>query len=167
MFGRIHRGICDREAAVLMVLETVANVDPEVAPVMRKKEQARYSDQSRLVRSLKRHGRLRAGLSVPHGQRHHLGARHRAQLPRSRPRARPARRGLRGLADRAASCSPPPTVNGLGARDGLTIQSLPTASRSAREAWSERGRQDRPRQDATGLELATFGLTDHVESDDG
>jgi hypothetical protein len=58
-------------------------------------------------------------------------------------------------------------VNGLGACDGLTIQSLPIASRSAREAWPERGRQDRPRQDATGLELATFGLTVHVESDDG
>jgi hypothetical protein len=31
---------------------------------MRKQEQARYSDQSRVVRSLKRHGRLRARLSV-------------------------------------------------------------------------------------------------------
>jgi hypothetical protein len=64
MFARSHRGTCDREAAVFTVLETVANVDPEVAPVLRKKEQARYSDQSRVVRSLKRHGRLRAGLSV-------------------------------------------------------------------------------------------------------
>ena len=64
MFAHSHRGICDREAAVFTVLETVANVDPEVVPVMLQKEQARYSDQSRVVRSLKRHGRLRAGLSV-------------------------------------------------------------------------------------------------------
>ena len=63
-FARIHREICDREAAVFTVLETAANVDPEVAPVMRQKEQARYSDQSRVVRSLKRQGQLRAGLSV-------------------------------------------------------------------------------------------------------
>jgi TetR/AcrR family transcriptional regulator, regulator of autoinduction and epiphytic fitness len=62
--ARIHREICDREAAVFTVLETAANVDPEVAPVMRQKEQARYSDQSRVVRSLKRQGQLRAGLSV-------------------------------------------------------------------------------------------------------
>lgn len=63
-FARIHREICDREAAVFTVFETAANVDPEVAPVMRQKEQARYSDQSRVVRSLKRQGQLRAGLSV-------------------------------------------------------------------------------------------------------
>jgi TetR/AcrR family transcriptional regulator of autoinduction and epiphytic fitness len=63
-FARIHREICDREAAVFTVLETAANVDPEVAPVLRQKEQARYSDQSRVVRSLKRQGQLRAGLSV-------------------------------------------------------------------------------------------------------
>jgi TetR/AcrR family transcriptional regulator, regulator of autoinduction and epiphytic fitness len=62
--ARIHREICDRDAAVFTVLETAANVDPEVAPVMRQKEQARYSDQSRVVRSLKRQGQLRAGLSV-------------------------------------------------------------------------------------------------------
>jgi hypothetical protein len=63
-FARIHREICDREAAIFTVLETAANVDPEVAPVLRQKEQARYSDQSRVVRSLKRQGQLRAGLSV-------------------------------------------------------------------------------------------------------
>jgi TetR/AcrR family transcriptional regulator of autoinduction and epiphytic fitness len=63
-FARIHRQICGREAAVFTVLETAANVDPEVAPVLRQKEQARYSDQSRVIRSLKRQGQLRAGLSV-------------------------------------------------------------------------------------------------------
>jgi AcrR family transcriptional regulator len=64
MFARIHREICDREAAVFTVLETAAAVDPELAPVMAQKEQARYSDQSRVARSLKRQGTLRPGLSV-------------------------------------------------------------------------------------------------------
>jgi AcrR family transcriptional regulator len=64
MFARIHREICDREAAVFTVLETAAAVDPELAPVMTQKEQARHSDQSRVARSLKRQGTLRPGLSV-------------------------------------------------------------------------------------------------------
>jgi AcrR family transcriptional regulator len=64
MFARIHREICDREAAVFTVLETAAAVDPELAPVMTQKERARYSDQSRVARSLKRQGTLRPGLSV-------------------------------------------------------------------------------------------------------
>jgi AcrR family transcriptional regulator len=64
MFTRIHREICDREAAVFTVLETAAAVDAELAPVMTQKEQARYSDQSRVARSLKRQGTLRPGLSV-------------------------------------------------------------------------------------------------------
>jgi TetR/AcrR family transcriptional regulator, regulator of autoinduction and epiphytic fitness len=63
-FARIHREICDREADVFTVLQTAAAADPELAPVMTKKEQARYSDQSRVVRSLKRQGKLRPGLSV-------------------------------------------------------------------------------------------------------
>ncbi len=64
MFAHIHRRICDREAAVFTVLETAAAVDPKVRPVMRQKESARYSDQSRVVRSLKRQGSLRPGLTV-------------------------------------------------------------------------------------------------------
>jgi TetR/AcrR family transcriptional regulator of autoinduction and epiphytic fitness len=64
MFARIHREICDREAAVFTVLETAAAVDPELAPVMTQKEHARYNDQSRIARSLRRHGMLRPGLSV-------------------------------------------------------------------------------------------------------
>ena len=64
MFARIHREICDREAAVFTVLETAAAVDPELTPVMTQKERARYSDQSRVARSLKRHGALRPGLPV-------------------------------------------------------------------------------------------------------
>jgi AcrR family transcriptional regulator len=64
VFARIHREICEREAGVFTVLETAAAADPELRPVMTQKEQARYSDQSRVARSLKRHGTLRPGLSV-------------------------------------------------------------------------------------------------------
>jgi AcrR family transcriptional regulator len=64
MFARIHREICEREAAVFTVLEAAAAVDPELTPVMTQKEQARYSDQSRVARSLKRQGTLRPGLSA-------------------------------------------------------------------------------------------------------
>ena len=64
MFARIHREICDREAEVFTVLERAAAADPELRPVMTQKEHARYSDQSRVARSLKRQGTLRPGLSV-------------------------------------------------------------------------------------------------------
>jgi AcrR family transcriptional regulator len=64
MFARIHRGICDREAAMFEVLQAAAAVDPGLAAVTVQKEEARYSDQSRVVRSLKRQGALRPGLSV-------------------------------------------------------------------------------------------------------
>ncbi len=64
MFARIHREICDREAAVFAVLETAAAVDPELTPVLTQQARARYSDQSRVVRSLKRQATLRPGLSV-------------------------------------------------------------------------------------------------------
>jgi AcrR family transcriptional regulator len=64
MFARIHREICAREAGVFTVLEKAAAVDPELAPVMSQKEKARYSDQARVARSLKRQGTLRPGLSV-------------------------------------------------------------------------------------------------------
>jgi TetR/AcrR family transcriptional regulator of autoinduction and epiphytic fitness len=75
-FARIHRQICDREAAVFTVLQTAAAADPELAPVTAQKEQARYSDQSRVARSLKRQGMLRPGLADSQGQRHDLGACH-------------------------------------------------------------------------------------------
>jgi TetR/AcrR family transcriptional regulator of autoinduction and epiphytic fitness len=64
IFARIHREICDREAAVFVVLETAAVVDEQIRPVLREKEQARYKDQTRVARSLGRTGKLRTGLSV-------------------------------------------------------------------------------------------------------
>jgi TetR/AcrR family transcriptional regulator of autoinduction and epiphytic fitness len=64
MFARMHREICDREAAVFVVLETAAVVDEEIRSVLHEKEEARYKDQTRVARSLRRSGRLRTGMSV-------------------------------------------------------------------------------------------------------
>lgn len=64
MFARIHREICDREAGLFVVLQTAAAIDPEIAPLLRDKERFRYEDQTRVARSLQRHGQLRTGLSV-------------------------------------------------------------------------------------------------------
>ena len=63
-FARIHREICDREAAIFSVLETAAAVEQEIKPLLREKEQFRYEDQARVARSLGRRGLLRTGLSA-------------------------------------------------------------------------------------------------------
>ncbi len=44
-------------------IETAAAVDPEVAPLLHDKERFRYENQARVVRSLRRQGGLRPGLS--------------------------------------------------------------------------------------------------------
>lgn len=67
LFVRIHREICEREAELFAVLQTAAAVDPEVAPLLSDKERFRYQDQARVVRSLRRQGLLRAGLSARKG----------------------------------------------------------------------------------------------------
>ena len=64
MFARIHREICDREAALFVVLETAAAVEPDIRPLLREKERFRYEDQARVARSLRRRGLLRTGLSA-------------------------------------------------------------------------------------------------------
>lgn len=64
MFVRIHREICDREAAIFVVLETAAAVEPEIGTLLREKEQFRYEDQARVARSLSGRGQLRGGLLV-------------------------------------------------------------------------------------------------------
>ena len=64
MFARIHREICEREAELFGILETAAAVDPDLAPLLHDKERFRYQDQTRVVRSLRRQGQLRAGGSA-------------------------------------------------------------------------------------------------------
>ncbi len=64
MFARLHREICDREAAIFAVLETAAAVEPELGPLLREKEEFRYEDQARVARSLNERGQLRVGLPL-------------------------------------------------------------------------------------------------------
>jgi TetR/AcrR family transcriptional regulator, regulator of autoinduction and epiphytic fitness len=63
-FARIHRGICDREAAVFEQLEAAAGSDPEATELLERHEERRYETQSRLARRLHRDGQLRPGLGA-------------------------------------------------------------------------------------------------------
>jgi TetR/AcrR family transcriptional regulator, regulator of autoinduction and epiphytic fitness len=63
MFARVHRQVCEREAALFVTLEIAAAIDPEVEPLLRDKERYRYQDQERVARSLAERGGLRPGLS--------------------------------------------------------------------------------------------------------
>jgi AcrR family transcriptional regulator len=62
-FARLHRGICDREAAVFAQLEAAAGADPEATRMLAEHDGARYTTQRRLARSLHRQGHLKPGLS--------------------------------------------------------------------------------------------------------
>lgn len=62
-FARIHRGICDREAAVFAQLEAAAGSDPEATEMLADHDRRRYETQRRVARSLQRAGALRAGLA--------------------------------------------------------------------------------------------------------
>jgi AcrR family transcriptional regulator len=56
-------GIGNRIAALYGVMAGAAGSDPEIAQMYRRQQQARYTDQRRVARSLSRKGALRAGLS--------------------------------------------------------------------------------------------------------
>jgi TetR/AcrR family transcriptional regulator, regulator of autoinduction and epiphytic fitness len=64
MFTRIHRRIGDREAAVFAQLEAAAGTDPEATQMLAEHDDRRYQTQSRLARSLRRHGRLKPGMTA-------------------------------------------------------------------------------------------------------
>jgi TetR/AcrR family transcriptional regulator, regulator of autoinduction and epiphytic fitness len=63
-FARLHRQICDREAAVFAQLEAAAGGDPEATQLLAEHDQLRYETQSRLARSLHRRQHLRRGLTA-------------------------------------------------------------------------------------------------------
>jgi TetR/AcrR family transcriptional regulator, regulator of autoinduction and epiphytic fitness len=63
-FTRLHRGICDREAAVFAQLEAAAGGDPEATVLLAEHDRRRYETQRRLARGLHRSGHLKAGLSA-------------------------------------------------------------------------------------------------------
>jgi hypothetical protein len=54
---RLHRGICEREAALFAQLEAAAGADPEAAQMLADHDRRRYETQSRLARALRRDGR--------------------------------------------------------------------------------------------------------------
>jgi AcrR family transcriptional regulator len=63
-FARLHRQICDREAAVFAQLEAAAGADPEATELLAEHDARRYETQSRLGRLLHRRGQLAPGLSA-------------------------------------------------------------------------------------------------------
>jgi TetR/AcrR family transcriptional regulator of autoinduction and epiphytic fitness len=62
LFARLHRQICDREAAVFAQLEAAAGADPEATQLLAEHDQRRYQTQGRLARSLHRRKQLKPGL---------------------------------------------------------------------------------------------------------
>ena len=63
-FVRLHREICDREAAVFAQLEAAAGSDPEATQLLAEHDQRRYETQRRLARSLHRRKQLKPGLAA-------------------------------------------------------------------------------------------------------
>jgi len=63
-FAHLHRGICDREAAVFAEIQAAAGADPEATELLAEHDARRYETQRRLARSLHRGGHLKAGLSA-------------------------------------------------------------------------------------------------------
>jgi TetR/AcrR family transcriptional regulator, regulator of autoinduction and epiphytic fitness len=64
LFARLHRLICDREAAVFAQLEAAAGADPEATELLAEHDQRRYDTQRRLARSLHRRKQLKPGLAA-------------------------------------------------------------------------------------------------------
>jgi TetR/AcrR family transcriptional regulator of autoinduction and epiphytic fitness len=64
LFARLHRQICDREAAVFAQLEAAAGADPEATQLLAEHDQRRYETQNRLGRSLHRRKHLKRGLTA-------------------------------------------------------------------------------------------------------
>ena len=63
LFARLHRQICDREAAVFAQLEAAAGADPEATQLLAEHDQNRHETQSRLAGILARRKQLKPGLT--------------------------------------------------------------------------------------------------------
>ena len=63
LFARLHRQICDREAAVFAQLEAAAGADPEATQLLAEHDQNRHETQSRLADILARRKQLKPGLT--------------------------------------------------------------------------------------------------------
>jgi AcrR family transcriptional regulator len=64
LFARLHRRICDREAAVFAQLEAAAGADPEATEILAEHDRRRYETQTRVARGLKRRKQLKPGLTT-------------------------------------------------------------------------------------------------------
>lgn len=64
LFARLHRRLCEREAALFAQLEAAAGADSEAAELLAEYDGRRYRTQRRLARTLDRRARLQAGLSA-------------------------------------------------------------------------------------------------------
>jgi TetR/AcrR family transcriptional regulator, regulator of autoinduction and epiphytic fitness len=64
LFARLHREICDREAALFAQLEAAAGADPEATRLLGDHDRRRYETQSRLARSLHRRRELKPRMSA-------------------------------------------------------------------------------------------------------
>jgi TetR/AcrR family transcriptional regulator, regulator of autoinduction and epiphytic fitness len=64
LFARLHRQICDREAAVFAQLEAAAGADPEATELLADHDQRRYETQHRLARRLRRRKQLKPGMTA-------------------------------------------------------------------------------------------------------
>ena len=63
-FARLHRGICDREAALFAQIEAAAGSDPEATRLLAEHDERRYLTQTRLARRLRHDHQLRAGMTA-------------------------------------------------------------------------------------------------------
>jgi TetR/AcrR family transcriptional regulator, regulator of autoinduction and epiphytic fitness len=64
LFTRLHRQICEREAAVFAQLEAAAGADPEATELLAEHDELRHQTQSRLARDLHRSKQLKPGLTA-------------------------------------------------------------------------------------------------------
>ncbi len=62
LLARLHREICDREAAVFAAVVAAAGADPEAAEMLDEQERLRYEIQSRVARALRSRKQLRPGM---------------------------------------------------------------------------------------------------------
>jgi TetR/AcrR family transcriptional regulator of autoinduction and epiphytic fitness len=64
LFARLHRQICDREAAVFAQLEAAAGADAEATEMLAEHDDRRYQTQTRVARSLQRRKELKPGMTT-------------------------------------------------------------------------------------------------------
>jgi TetR/AcrR family transcriptional regulator, regulator of autoinduction and epiphytic fitness len=63
-FARLHRQICDREAAVFAQLQAAAGADPEATQLLAEHDERRHQTQSRLAETLAGRDQLKPGLTA-------------------------------------------------------------------------------------------------------